>query len=76
MVNSWIGLAVTPVYPDGVLGVPAPLSLAEQQKGEHGRRGHGTSEYILYLCLRGFLCYMAKLIDISCRCNYLEYTFN
>lgn len=30
MVNSLIGIAVASVFPDIVLGVPAPLSLPEQ----------------------------------------------
>lgn len=63
MVNSLIGIAVASVFPDIVLGVPAPLSLPEQCKGERGRRGHWTTEDILYLCISGFLCYVAKLVN-------------
>lgn len=60
VVNSLVGIEVTSVYPDAVLGMTAPVLLHSSKKGNMG--GEAT-EHILYLCVSGFMSCMAKLVN-------------
>lgn len=60
MVNSVVGIAVPSVYPDVVLGMTAPVLLHSSKKGNMGGE---AAEHILYLCVSGFVRYVAKLVN-------------